>query len=64
MKKSLESLKEKFGKFELSKEQKNAVTGGFTHCVIQGRDGRLTRVPAPPDAVGFCDNRPSCVGCF
>ena len=36
MKKSLSALKEKFGKFEISKEQANKITGGWCYRIKNG----------------------------
>ncbi len=63
MKKSLSALKEKFGKFEISKEQTKKVIGGTT-LTCETADGRIIGRGTPERALRICAGNPACIGCF
>ena len=57
MKIDLKSLKEKFGKFELSKEEVKKVKGGMWNCMNTGGEWYLydNKLENLPEDIVYCD---------
>jgi hypothetical protein len=59
----MSNLKEKFGKFELGKEQVKSVKGGQLVCVTTTGDRIVFQ--SPTNAASWCNrNISTCIGCF